>query len=325
VQEHQAACQKLTWAEEVRTIMTQKSAFAVLSTISKKHGGFPMGSIAGFAVDAQGRPFFSFSTLSAHTQNLIADPRCSLCVTEANFKGAADARVTLMGNVARVEGAEEDELRKAYVQSHAGAYWAEFKDFSIYRMNDITDVSFVGGFARAGSITPQEYMGASPDPLQPFAEPVMSHMNADHTDALKDYVTFLVGVEGGVDRYSMAAYVYICAYVRTCIHKRSARVESKWIRKVSHACMCACMCDRMCEYLWCPRRGVEGYCMHAFMYTCTCILSPFACRGLVTSWISCMYVSMYACTHTYKRTFMDMLHVYLCMHVHTHTQTYLPG
>jgi putative heme iron utilization protein len=40
--------------------MSRKSAFAVLSTNSKKFPGFPLGSIVGFAVDEQGRPFFSF-------------------------------------------------------------------------------------------------------------------------------------------------------------------------------------------------------------------------------------------------------------------------
>ena len=40
--------------------------------------------------------------MSAHTQNLLADGRASLCVTEAAFRGAADARVTLLGTVRKV-------------------------------------------------------------------------------------------------------------------------------------------------------------------------------------------------------------------------------
>lgn len=183
--------------------MSRKSAFAVLSTNSKKFPGFPLGSIVGFAVDEQGRPFFSFSTMSAHTQNLLADGRASLCVTEAAFRGAADARVTLLGTVRKVEGSEEEALRKDYVASHEGAYWASFGDFGVYRMDTIDEVSFVGGFARAGTVTPAEYSAAAPDPLRAFADPVMSHMNQDHEDALKDYVTYLVGVEGGVDTAQM--------------------------------------------------------------------------------------------------------------------------
>lgn len=192
VQEHQAGCPKLSWPEEVRTIMAQKSGFATISTISTKHEGFPMGSTVGFAADSKGRPYFSFSALSAHTQNLMANPKASLCVTEPKFKGAADARVTLIGSVSMVNGEEADALRKEYMQAHPGAYWAEFKDFNVFRMDKIEDVSFVGGFARAGSVTVDEYMAAEADPLQAFADPVMNHMNLDHTDALKEYVTYLV-------------------------------------------------------------------------------------------------------------------------------------
>ena len=194
VQLHQAGCPKLSWAEEVRTIMAQKSGFATISTMSNKHEGFPLGSIVGFAVDSQGRPFFSFSALSSHTQNLLSNPKASLCVTEPKFKGAADARVTLIGSVNLVDGEESDALRKEYMVSHPGAYWAEFGDFKIYRMDKIEDVSFVGGFARAGGVTVEEYMSAEPDPLMAFADPVMNHMNEDHTDSLKEYVTYLVSL-----------------------------------------------------------------------------------------------------------------------------------
>ena len=45
---------------------------------------------------------FAFSTLSAHTGELAADSRCSLTVTAEGFKGAADARVTLVGKTVKL-------------------------------------------------------------------------------------------------------------------------------------------------------------------------------------------------------------------------------
>jgi len=49
--------------------------FATLATFSKKHDGFPFASVVGFAVDAAGKPFFCFSGMSVHTQNLLANPK----------------------------------------------------------------------------------------------------------------------------------------------------------------------------------------------------------------------------------------------------------
>jgi len=203
---HQEGCPKPSWAEEIRTIMSQPEGFAVLSSNSHKPAlqGFPLASVVGFAVDEAGHPFFSWSGMSAHTQNIRKDPRAALCVTEKAFKGAADARVTLVGTIEEVTDKQEaDRLREMYRSFHAGAYWASFGDFGVYRMNDIKEVSFVGGFARAGGVTVEEYQAAQPDPLLNFAAPVMKHMNDDHTDALKDYVQYLVGIEGEIDRIEM--------------------------------------------------------------------------------------------------------------------------
>ena len=47
-------------------------------------------------------------------------------------------------------------------------------------MDEITDIRFVGGFARAGSITPEEYKEAKPDPISGFGGAIASHMNDDH-------------------------------------------------------------------------------------------------------------------------------------------------
>lgn len=195
IKEHQEGCPRLSWAEEIRTILAQPKGFATLSTVSsnKKTEGFPAGSIVGFATDEKGCPFFVFSNMSTHTKNLIADPRASLCVTEMGFQGAADARVVLTGKVEQVAEEEQEDLKKRYIESHPNAFWATFGDFKAYRMDNVLSVDFVGGFARAGSVTPEMYTKAEIDPCLAFAEPVMRHMNDDHEESIKGYVQYLVG------------------------------------------------------------------------------------------------------------------------------------
>ena len=43
-----------------------------------------------------------------------------------------------------------------YKAKHPNAFWADFGDFTYFRMHSLKAVNFVGGFARAGSITPSE-------------------------------------------------------------------------------------------------------------------------------------------------------------------------
>lgn len=190
---HQQNQEKLGAAEEVRTLVQYNHGFAVISTNSQSLDGYPSGSVVGFAPDEKGRPIFVFSSMSTHTQDLFKDGRASLTVASKSFKGAADGRVNIIGDVTRVPKDEVDACKEIYLAKHPGAFWVNFKDFTWFRMDEIKAIRFVGGFARAGALSAEEYFAASPDTIQQFAEPVMAHMNDDHGEATLAMARNLIG------------------------------------------------------------------------------------------------------------------------------------
>jgi len=136
------------------------------------------GSVVGFAMEEDGKPFFVFSTMSAHTKDVLKDGKISLTVMAKDFQGAAEGRVVLIGDAVKVFDKEKiAAMREKYLARHKDAYWIDFGDFSFFAMTNIVSVRYIGGFAMAGSVTPEQYEAASPDPIVPFAEPVMKHMN----------------------------------------------------------------------------------------------------------------------------------------------------
>mmetsp|Transcript_15891 Transcript_15891/g.36642 ORF Transcript_15891/g.36642 Transcript_15891/m.36642 type:complete len:350 (+) Transcript_15891:135-1184(+) len=180
---HQQNVPKIGFPADVRSLIQYNHGFAVMSTNSKSNPGFPGGSVVGFTVDDEGRPLFVFSGMSSHTQDVLADPRCSLTVADKGFKGAADGRVNLVGNCTRLrDEAVIEEARQLYLKKHPGAFWVNFGDFNWFRM-EVEAIRFVGGFARAGSVTPEEYTSASPDPIMAFGGHIADHMNDDHMDS----------------------------------------------------------------------------------------------------------------------------------------------
>ena len=73
------------------------------------------------------------------------------------------------GRVVPLKAEQADAAREAYVKAHPTAFWAQFGDFKMYGMTEMLDVSFVGGFARAGGVTVDEYLEASVDPCLAFS------------------------------------------------------------------------------------------------------------------------------------------------------------
>src|ERR1700732_3602701 len=99
-----------TFAERARTLV-YLGRIASLSTLSRKQPGFPFGSVMPYGLDDHGRPIFLISTMAMHTQNLQADPRASLLVTQpdAGSDPLGASRVTLLGNVPPVPRSEVAE------------------------------------------------------------------------------------------------------------------------------------------------------------------------------------------------------------------------
>jgi putative heme iron utilization protein len=176
---------ELTFAERSRTLV-YLGRTGSLSTLSRKQPGFPFGSLMPYGLDDDGRPIFLISTMAMHTQNLQADPRASLLVTQEGIDGEplGASRITLLGSVLPVPDSEVTKARELYLARHANSkYWVDFEDFSFYRM-DVVDVYYVGGFGVMGWVSASDYDRSQPDPLADSMAEIIQHMNTDHKDAL---------------------------------------------------------------------------------------------------------------------------------------------
>ena len=174
-----------SFAERARTLV-YISRIGSLSTLSRKKPGFPFGSVMPYGLDEHGRPIFLISTMAMHTQNLQADPRASLLITQADAGSdpLGASRVTLVGNVRRIPESEVADARNLYLERYANSkYWVDFEDFSFYRM-DVVDIYYVGGFGVMGWVSASEYGRSQPDPLVDSMVEIIQHMNTDHKDAL---------------------------------------------------------------------------------------------------------------------------------------------
>ena len=172
-------------AERVKTMLSL-AGVAVLSTVSRKHPGFPFGSLMPFALDDHGRPLFLISNMAMHTQNLRTDPRASLFTGPSNqdVDPLGAARATLVGQALPVPQDDLAIIREKYLGRHESSrYWVDFADFHFFRL-EVVEAYYVGGFGVMGWVTAEDYLSAAVDPLASAAAGILSHMNADHVDAM---------------------------------------------------------------------------------------------------------------------------------------------
>jgi putative heme iron utilization protein len=136
---------------------------AALGTL---HGGAPYVSMVPFAVFEDGSGFvIHVSELSAHTQDMLADPRVSLLITEPESAEKLPqelARVTLLGEARRIdEEAADHALAKArYLRRFPESEpMFNFGDFSLFAIQ-ASEIRWIGGFAGAQSLSPEDFAAA---------------------------------------------------------------------------------------------------------------------------------------------------------------------
>jgi heme iron utilization protein len=221
-----------SFGERARTLM-YIGRIGSLSTLSRKQPGFPFGSVMPYALDLSGRPIFLISTMAMHTQNLQADPRASLLVTQPDAIGdpLGASRVTLIGNVSKISEGEIAEARKTYLERFANSkYWVDFEDFSFYRMS-VADVYYVGGFGVMGWVQASDYVQAQADPLADSAAAILEHMNSGHKDALVLLARVFAAIKG--EEASMTAVDRLGFHVRLKTEEGMKGTRIAFLQEVS--------------------------------------------------------------------------------------------
>src|SRR5256885_2256484 len=144
-------------AREARALI-RAARTATLATVNV--GGQPLATLVAVTDDGKGRPLFLLSGLAEHTRNLRAKPEASVLIS-GPVQGSLDVpRVTLQGRIVWLEGEEAEGARHRFTETHEESkVWVTLKDFAPARL-EITQVRWVGGFARAQTLSAADLLDA---------------------------------------------------------------------------------------------------------------------------------------------------------------------
>lgn len=203
----------------------------IMSNMNHRRSGYPFASTVDFATDADGYPVFCLTPLAMHTRNLAYNSRASLTVKMNGWGGLANARVTIFGDVHRLPAeyqASANEIFKAKYAARKEAADLEDRwgDYTFYRMNNVIDVYFVGGFGTLNWVDLQEYRDAKPDKI---VTPSAGHSVLDTLSELNTRYGALLAKSGAVLGNSIAPNE---AAGEAKAAFESVRVDDLWIISV---------------------------------------------------------------------------------------------
>jgi heme oxygenase (biliverdin-IX-beta and delta-forming) len=177
---------------------TRAGALATLD----RNTGHPFASLVNIATDADGAPLILVSRLSTHTANLERDGHASVLLASTG-KGdpLAHPRLTLLGTFVRVASDDRaaPRVRRRFLARHPKSeLYVGFADFGFWRL-DVVSAHLNGGFARAADLKAADVLTdlSGAESLVEAEESAVTHMNADHTEAVRLYATRLLHAEDG--------------------------------------------------------------------------------------------------------------------------------
>ena len=167
--------------------LIRRARHGALAVLEPKTG-VPLSSRVSVATAQNGDPVFLISQLSAHFGALEADPRASLMLGEpGRGDPLAHPRITVTGRARKTEGDERQSLRARFLARHPkAALYADFGDFAFWRL-ELERASLNGGFGKAYEMGAADITCAAIADLETLEAEAVSHMNADHLDAIQLY------------------------------------------------------------------------------------------------------------------------------------------
>ena len=168
---------------------------AVLAT--RGADDWPYASLVMTATTHAGAPVLLLSDLAEHTRNLRRDDRISLLYdgTGGIDDPLTGPRVSIQGRVVLSESPHD---RSRFLARHESARdYAEFGDFHFFEIA-VDRAHLVAGFGKIEWLSASEVLleGALCNDLMVAEEDVVSHMNADHHEAIQLYASALLGLDG---------------------------------------------------------------------------------------------------------------------------------
>ena len=164
--------------------------FAILSTNSVRHAGFPFGSIVPYDVDPKGDFVIYISYIAEHYKNLSKSNQGSLTIFDpfSTNKPQASWRVTALCEFNPVNESDVEQYKEKYESRFPGSINPSIaNDFLFFKCVPKT-LRWIEGFGGMGWLKGESYKEQELNPISYYSPSILEHLNLDHKVALEKLV-----------------------------------------------------------------------------------------------------------------------------------------
>jgi putative heme iron utilization protein len=162
-----------------------------LATQSLQLPGYPYVSALPFCTDQAGRIVVLASHLADHTRNALRDPRAAFLIAGSGPLMQEQARLSQIGELLPTE---DEGASTRYLRFFPeGADYLRIGGFRFFRLEP-KSLRYIAGFGSIHTLSPDHYLASYPALAQAEAD-ILSHMNCDHAQYLRDRCRQVHGVD----------------------------------------------------------------------------------------------------------------------------------
>lgn len=210
---------------------------AVLSTHSKRHPGFPFGSITPYDLDAESNVIIYISRLAEHWKNLQTDPRASLLIFDrfGFHDPQAHSRLCVLLTFAPITAAALANVQQRYRERFPQtAQYEQTHDFEFFR-GEISAARWIQGFGSMGWVDGEQIKTAEVEPIAYYTPRIIQHMNLDHRDALLDLALSRISFDERKMQVEMVNIQQHAMTIRVMNEQQEERLQFEFAQPIQSA------------------------------------------------------------------------------------------
>ena len=160
--------------------------FGMLST----HTGemYPFGSVVPYVVSADdNKLIIQIAQIAEHYKNIKDSPKSTLLVIDpfGLHEPMKYPRATIFTSWVEAIDQNRESARKQFIETMGQNIPLEIEPSFSYFVGDIEKIRWIGGFAKVGWVSKEDYQSSSLDPICKYSHDIVTHMNQDHADAVQ--------------------------------------------------------------------------------------------------------------------------------------------